>query len=145
MFRRTIHVRLVPIVLLSVLIGGCTTAEPAVEEEVVEESLSRTEFTDEIENFFEYDALKAGEPSQFLIHLSKLDDGSPVADARVDMSVRSPATGTEVVATTAQVALVTGIYVAELNVATSGSYEIRFRVQNEDIDELMVLDGFAVR
>ena len=61
------------------------------------------------------------------------------------MSVRSLATGAEVVATTAQVALVTGIYVAEINIATSGSYEIRFRVQNEEIDELMILDGFEVR
>jgi len=53
---------------ISVLIlAACGSAtKPEVEHE--EEALSRTEFTDRIENFFEYDPLKAGQPSQFLIH-----------------------------------------------------------------------------
>ena len=62
---------------------GCSPPEgPNVVEENEEETLSRTEFTDRIENFFEYDALTAGEPSQFLIHLSKLDVGPITCNGR---------------------------------------------------------------
>ena len=42
----------------------------------LEEALSRAEFTDRIENFFEYAPLKSGKTSQFLIHLTDLADGS---------------------------------------------------------------------
>ena len=118
---------------------------PTVEEEIVEEVevLSRTEFTDRIENFFEYTPLGAGIPSEFLIHLTDLEDGTPVADARVELAVRS-ASGAEVLRTTAQVGRVTGIYVAELAIPNPGIYSIDFAVTNDRLSESMRLDGFEV-
>jgi hypothetical protein len=46
------------------------------------EAIARTEFTDRIENFFEYEPLRAGKPSMFRIHLTDLADGSPVEQAQ---------------------------------------------------------------
>jgi hypothetical protein len=47
------------------------------------EPLSRTEFTELIENFFEYEPLKAGRVSGFRIHLTNLVEGMPVAGADI--------------------------------------------------------------
>ena len=107
------------------------------------EALSRTEFTDRIENFFEHDPLKAGKASQFLIHLTDLTDGSPVEKADVTLVARSK-TGAEVAEIKARVGKVTGIYVAEVALPSPGTYDIEFRVRNEKIDERMSLADFEV-
>ena len=133
--------------LLLLLFGsvtGCAEAEPAPEAETNEETLARTAFTDRIENFFEYSPLRSGEPSPFLIHLTDLEDGSPVAQAEVELSVRG-SNGQEVVSARAQIGRVTGIYVAELEVSLPGTYEIEFHVRNAKLDETMILAGFAVQ
>ena len=123
---------------------GCADPEPPVVETVEEETLARTEFTDRIENFFEYTPLRSGGTSQFLIHLTDLDDGAPVEQATVGLLVLAPG-GQEVFSTTAQVGRVTGIYVAEVEGPAPGIYDIRFNVRNETIDETMVLSGFEVQ
>jgi hypothetical protein len=107
------------------------------------ESLSRTEFTDRIENFFEHDPLRAGEPSQFLIHLTDLADGTPVKQADVTLLARTKA-GAEVAQVKAKVGKVTGIYVAEVVLPEPGTYDIEFRVTNGSIDERMSLRDFEV-
>lgn len=106
------------------------------------ETLSRTEFTDRIENFFEYEPLVPGNTSKFLIHLTDLSDGAPVEKAEVTLAVRpanAPAAGTT---TTAKVARVPGIYVAEVTVPSTGDYAIEFRVRNPKLDERMALADF---
>ncbi len=76
------------VLTLFLLQFGCSRTQPAVEEHE-EEALSRTEFTERIENFFEHDPLKAGKPSQFLIHLTDLSDGTPVEKAEVTLVTRA--------------------------------------------------------
>lgn len=127
------------------LVACSTQASP--EQETVEEpeALARTEFTDRIENFFEYDPFVAGEPSQFRIHLTDLSDGSPVSSAEVDLAVTVPGTGAEIASTRALVGRVTGIYVAELTIPEPGSYDVRFDVRTTQIDESMSLTGFEVQ
>src|SRR5438034_10180247 len=71
------------------------TSTPATEPE----ALSRTEFTDRVENYFEYEPLHAGKPSQVRIHLTDLSDGAPVEKAEVTLAVRQKG-GTEPVAQT---------------------------------------------
>ena len=137
------HAHTVMLVLCVALLIGCTTPLP-IEEAVETEVLSRTEFTDRIENFFEYDPLKSGETSAFLIHLTDLLDGSPVSDAQVQLSVRAQGSESEAAGTTALVGRVTGIYVAELAVLIPGIYDIEFRVQNDEMNESMTLSGFEV-
>jgi hypothetical protein len=106
------------------------------------ETIARTEFTERIENFFEYEPLTPGKPSAFLIHLTDLSDGAPVEKADVTLSVRPERAerGTE---TKAKVGRVTGIYVAEVSVPAPGRYTIEFRVKNAKLDERMVLTDFA--
>ena len=80
------------------------------------EALARTEFTGRVENFFEYEPLHSGKPSQFRIHLTDLSDGSPIAQAEVTLAVRRSGAAEPVVRSTSRIGKVTGIYVAELTV-----------------------------
>lgn len=121
---------------------GCSRTQPTVEQHE-EEALSRTEFTERIENFFEHDPLKAGKPSQFLIHLTDLSDGTPVEKAEVTLITRAK-DGREVMQTKARVGKVTGIYVAELSIPNRGDYDIEFQVKNAKLDERMPLKDFKV-
>jgi len=133
-------------ILAALLLFGCNDgAEPeTVDAEEHGEAIARTEFTDRIENFFEYDPLVAGQPGQFLIHLTDLETGAPVADAQVDLRVSRAGSSGEIASTRALVGRVTGIYVAELAVSESGPVDIRFDVRSGDIDETMLLSGFEV-
>jgi hypothetical protein len=125
-------------------LAGCGSDKKAAAGHAEEEEAeSRTEFTDRMENFFEYDPLKAGKPSQFLIHLTDLSDGTPVERADVTLNVRTKG-GAEVGQVKAKVGKVTGIYVAEVSIPSSGDYDIEFRVRNEKLDERMSLTDFKV-
>ena len=130
------------VLTLFLLQFGCSRAQPAGEVHE-EEALSRTEFTERIENFFEYDPLKAGKPSQFLIHLTDLSDGTPVEKAEVTLVTKAK-DGSEVVQTKARVGKVTGIYVADVSIPNRGDYDIEFHVKNAKLDERMSLQDFKV-
>lgn len=121
---------------------GCSRTQPVAEKHE-EEALSRTEFTERIENFFEHDPLKAGKPSQFLIHLTDLSDGTPVEKAEVTLITRAK-DGSEVMQTKARVGKVTGIYVADVSIPNRGDYDIEFQVKNAKLDERMPLKDFKV-
>jgi hypothetical protein len=121
---------------------GCSRTQPSPQEPEVE-ALSRTEFTERIENFFEHDPLKAGKPSQFLIHLTDLSDGTPVEKAEVTLITRAK-DGSEVMQTKARVGKVTGIYVADVSIPTRGDYDIEFHVKNAKLDERLPLKDFKV-
>ena len=108
--------------------------------------MARTEFTDRIENFFEYVPLVPGRASSFLIHLTDLADGSPVEKAEVTLTLRPSGAGAGAAMTTkAKVGRVTGIYVAELTAPAAGEYAIDFQVKNAKLDERMALTGFEAR
>ena len=112
--------------------------------EAEEEALSRTEFTSRIENFFEYEPLKANRKSQFLIHLTDLTDGSPVEKAEVVLSIRMKGQPTEIAQTKARIGKVTGIYVADVAITNSGQYDIEFHIKNNKLDERLTLSDFQV-
>jgi hypothetical protein len=140
--RRTL---LLILALATLALAGCGSDKQAAAEHGGEEvePESRTEFTDRIENFFEYEPLKAGKASQFLIHLTDLTDGTPVEKADVTLSVRSKG-GDEVGQVKAKVGKVTGIYVAEVTVPAAGDYDIEFYVRNPKLDERLPLRDFKV-
>ncbi len=127
-----------------VLAAGCRGAEAPEAARVEPETLSRTEFTDRIETFFEYEPLRPGKPSRFLIHLTDLADGSPVEKADVTLTVRPAAGGAEAIAR-ARVGRVTGIYVAAVTVPSAGAYTIDFHVKNPKLDERMTLADFQAQ
>ncbi len=130
------------VLTLFLLQFACSRTQPATEVHE-EEALSRTEFTERIENFFEHDPLKAGKPSQFLIHLTDLSDGAPVEKAEVTLVTRAK-DGSEVMQTKARVGKVTGIYVADVSIPNRGAYDIEFHVKNAKLDERMRLKDFKV-
>lgn len=139
--RRTL---LVLLTLTALALAGCgSDKKAAAEHGEEEEAESRTEFTDRIENFFEYDRLQAGKASQFLIHLTDLSDGTPVEKADVILNVRSKG-GAEVGQVKAKVGKVTGIYVAEVTIPNAGEYDIEFHIKNPKLDERMRLTDFKV-
>src|SRR6185369_6897304 len=108
------------------------------------EALSRTEFTDRVENYFEYEPLHAGKPSPFRIHLTDLSDGSPVEQAQVTLHVKAKASADPSTPIVSKIGKVTGIYVAELTIPRSGDYDIEFHIKNGKLDERMPLSGFKV-
>lgn len=116
-----------------------TNATPEVEEE----TLARTEFTDTLENFFEYQPLQPGQTSNFLIHLTDLRDGKPVANAEVVLQLKGP-NGQMLESFKAKVGRVTGIYVAQVKVGQAGTYGLDFLVKNDKMSETMALRGFEV-
>lgn len=130
------------LLLFVAFVSACGTAAKQEAEE--EEALSRTEFTGRIENFFEYAPLKAGKPSQFLIHLTDLSDGTPVEKADVTLTIRKADGGGTASEVKAKVGRVTGIYVAEVELPEKGKYDIEFRVKNEKLDERLPLKDFEV-
>jgi hypothetical protein len=132
---------------LSLMLSSCSNSSPSAQPEAPSEEpepIARTEFTDRVENFFEYEPLHAGKPSQFRIHLTDLSDGTPVEKAEVSLIVRPKGGGNTAVQTTARVGKVTGIYVAELNVPRNGDYDIEFHIKNEKLDERLPLSDFKV-
>jgi len=133
--------------LLMILLGvlGCSRAsKPEAKAEAEEEAIARTEFTERIENFFEYEPLKKGKPSQFLIHLTDLTDGSPVEKAEVTLTIRAKAGNSAAGEVKARVGKVTGIYVADVSIPNSGEYDIEFHVKNNKLDERLPLADFKV-
>ena len=135
--------KLLTLLIFVVFGSACSRVENASTADK-EDALSRTEFTDRVENFFEYDPLRAGKKSQFLIHLTDLSDGSPVEQAEVTLTIRSQSSGAEVAQTKARVGKVTGIYVAEVAIPNPGNYAVEFHVKNEKLDERLPLTNFIV-
>lgn len=132
--------------VLPLMSSGCSTSNPATAPSPAAgpEAIARTEFTDRVENYFEYEPLHAGKPSQVRIHLTDLSDGAPVEKAEVSLTVRPKGGSDTLVQTTARVGKVTGIYVAELNVPRSGEYDIEFHIKNPKLDEHLPLSDFKV-
>lgn len=131
------------LVLAAFCAAACSRAEKASTADDGE-AVARTEFTNRIENYFEFDPLKAGKKSQFLIHLTDLSDGSPVEQAEVTLTIRLQGSGAEVGQTKARIGKVTGIYVAEVVIPNAGNYAVEFHVKNEKLDERMPLTDFKV-
>jgi hypothetical protein len=131
------------VAVLAALAGCGRQAAREVKQEP--ETIARTEFTERIENFFEYEPLTPGAASKFLIHLTDLTDGSPVEGADVTLSVRQAGASDGPTSTKARVGRVTGIYIAEVTVPVRDTYTIEFRVKTAKLDERMRLDGFTTR
>lgn len=131
------------LIAIFALLAACGRPEPSQVKDDGE-TIARTEFTDRIENFFEYDPLVPGKPSRFLIHLTDLSDGAPVEQAEVTVTIRATG-GAAPAEVKARIGRVTGIYVAEITALAAGAYDLEFRVRNAKLDERMPLTGFATR
>ncbi len=130
--------------LCLLIASGCSQPAAAPPPAAEPETLSRTEFTQRVENYFEYEPLHGGKPSPFRIHLTDLSDGSPVQQAEVTLTVRPKGSTETVTETVSKVGKVAGIYVAELVIPRPGEYDIEFHIKNAKLDEHMPLSDFKV-
>ena len=138
-------IRVAALLLLSAtLFIGCSKPEaiPAAAPEPAVNS--RTEFTDRIENYFEYEPFRSGKASQIRIHLTDLSDGSPVAQAQVTLAMHPKGLSGAVVQTTSRIGKVAGIYVAEITPPRPGDYDLEFHIKNDRLDERLPLSNFKV-
>ena len=135
------------LLILCLMLLGCSTSNPTASPAPTAEpeALSRTEFTDRVENYFEYEPLHAGKPSQVRIHLTDLSDGTPVEKAEVTLVVRPKGSSQVAAQTVSRIGKVTGIYVAELTIPRPGDYDIQFHITNEKLDERLPLSNFQVQ
>src|SRR5215468_882336 len=135
------------LLILCLILLGCSTSNPTASpaSTAEPEALSRTEFTDRVENYFEYEPLHAGKPSQVRIHLTDLSDGTPVEKAEVTLVAKARGSSEVATQTVSRIGKVTGIYVAELTIPRPGDYNIEFHIKNEKLDERMPLGDFKVR
>ncbi len=129
---------------MTFFLTNCSKPETKAPASVEPEALSRTEFTQRVENYFEYEPLRRAKPSQVRIHLTDLSDGSPVEKAEVSLTVRPKGSTESAVQATSRIGKVTGIYVAELNIPKAGDYDIEFHIKNDKLDERMPLSNFKV-
>src|SRR6266567_951865 len=74
---------------MTILLMNCSKSEAPPPAQVEPEAISRTEFTNRVENYFEYEPLRSGKASQVRIHLTDLSDGSPVEKAEVQLIVKA--------------------------------------------------------
>ena len=129
---------------ISILLSGCSKPAPEPAAQAEAETLSRTEFTGRVENYFEYEPLHFGKASPFLIHLTDMSDGSPIEQAEVTLVARGKGSQEVAAQTVARVGKVTGIYVAELNIPRAGNYNVEFHIKNDTLDERMLSSDFKV-
>ena len=132
------------ILSVTIILAACSQGGQS-QAEAGEEAIARTEFTERIENFFEYEPLKAGRSSQFLIHLTDLSDGSPVEKAEVTLSLRQKKNSAEMARIVARIGKVTGIYVADVTFPQAGDYDIEFHIKTAKLDERQPLSDFHVK
>src|SRR2546427_6953125 len=87
---------------MTILLMNCSKSEAPPPAQVEPEAISRTEFTNRVENYFEYEPLRSGKASQVRIHLTDLSDGSPVERAEVTLAVRSKGAADPILQTTSR-------------------------------------------
>jgi len=132
------------LLLSATLFIGCSKPEAPPVAAPEPEVNSRTEFTDRIENYFEYEPFRSGKASQIRIHLTDLSDGSPVAQAQVTLAMHPKGLSGAVVQTTSRIGKVAGIYVAEITPPRPGDYDLEFHIRNDRLDERLPLSNFKV-
>ena len=108
------------------------------------EVISRTEYTLRIENFFQFQPLRAGKASQFRIELKDVSDDSHIEGAQITLTVRRGRLPQAIAQATSRADKAPGIYLTSLTIPTAGSYSIEFRIKNAKFDERMLVDFFEV-
>src|SRR5262250_155176 len=105
------HVAVFVLLWAAITASSCTKASTPQSQAPELEALSRMEFTQRIENYFEYEPLRSGKASPVRIHLTDLSDGTPVEKAEVTLLVRPKGSSQTAVETVSKIGKVTGIYV----------------------------------
>ncbi len=129
---------------LLVITAGCSSHDEkkhAAEKGAVE-AVQVTAWSDKSELFMEYEPLKPGKKGSFLIHLSRISDGKPVAEGPLKLVLR-PSTGQAInLAVPAPVR--PGIYQAELTVPQAGRYTLELLPEGKGFVDRIEVPGIQV-
>jgi hypothetical protein len=125
--------------------SACTRAssDTLAVENAKDERLSKTVFTEKLGAYLVYSPLKTGQPSDFALHLTDLDEGTPVAKAEVTLNVRSKS---DQAATTfkAQESETTGVYTSQVGLPKAGEYYVEFQISHPKFSGRLTMTDFDV-
>jgi hypothetical protein len=107
------------------------------------ERLSKTVFTEKLGAYLVYSPLKAGKPSDFALHLTDLDEGTPVAKAEVTLNVRSKS-NQAATAYTAQASETIGVYTSQVAAPKAGEYYVEFQISHPKFSGRLTMTDFEV-
>jgi hypothetical protein len=105
--------------------------------------LSKTVFTEKLGAYLVYTPLKTDKPSDFALHLTDLDEGTPVANAEVTLNLRSKSNQA---ATTfnAQASETTGVYTSQVALPKAGEYYVEFQINHPKFSGRLTMTDFDV-
>ncbi|KFZ30060.1 hypothetical protein IDSA_05815 [Pseudidiomarina salinarum] len=116
------------------ILSGCGQAEEASHDHAEDgpPALVYTHYTEQTELFVEFPALRAGQSSRFLAHLTKLDDFSPVKQGTLDVELQQ----NDQLKARFRVKTPTrdGLFTPVVTPKNPGRYELVVHIQNDEID-----------
>lgn len=112
-------------------------------ENAKDERLSKTVFTEKLGAYLVYSSLKAGQPSDFALHLTDLDEGTPVAKAEVTLNVRSKS-NQAAMTFKAQASETTGVYTSQVAAPKEGEYYVEFQISHPKFSGRLAMTDFEV-
>ena len=128
--------------LASCLLTACSRAAGNAPQAEIKH-LSHTVFTEKVGAYLVYQPLKAGQPSEFALHLTDLAEGTPVGQAEINFTAR--AKGNQVPTHfKAQASKTTGVYTAQVVLPKSGEYDIEFEIKHEKFAGRLTMADFDV-
>jgi len=112
-------------------------------ENAKDERLSKTVFTEKLGAYLVYSPLKAGKSSDFALHLTDLDEGTPVANAEVTLNPRAKSNQA---ATTfkAKASETTGVYTLQITLPQPDEYYIEFQINHLKFNGRLTMTDFDV-
>jgi len=112
-------------------------------ENAKDEKLSKTVFTEKLGAYLVYSPLKAGKPSDFALHLTDLDEGTPVAKAEVTLNARSKSNQA---ATTfkAKTSETTGVYTSQVTLPRPDEYYVEFQINHPKFNGRLTMTDFEI-
>ena len=131
--------------LLLAVASGCSDTAGSKKQDqghAEDEMLQVTAWSEKSELFMEYEPLQPGKKGSFLIHLTRLADGKPVAEGALKLLLR-PASG-EPLAVTIPAPSRPGIYQAELTAPPAGHYTLELLPQGKGFTDRIELTDIQI-
>jgi YtkA-like protein len=107
------------------------------------ERLSKTVFTEKLGAYLTYSPLKPGQPSDFALHMTDLDEGTPVDKAEVTLNLRSKS-NQAATAFKVQASETTGVYTSQVVLPKAGEYYAEIQISHPKFSGRLTMTDFDV-
>jgi hypothetical protein len=112
-------------------------------ENAKDERLSKTVFTEKLGAYLVYSPLKAGKPSDFALHLTDLNEGTPVANAEVTLNARAKSNQAATIFK-AKASETTGVYTLQITLPRPDEYYVEFQISHPKFNGRLTMTDFDV-